>query len=118
MIRITLPFPPTLNNLFINAGKKRVKSPGYTAWLQLAAISIKDAHRQSIGEYSIHICCRRPDKRRRDIANLEKGISDLLVSHGVIKDDSLCQRMTIQWDDDMEPECVVLIQPAERGMAA
>jgi crossover junction endodeoxyribonuclease RusA len=118
MIRIELPYPPTTNNLFINAGKRRVKSQPYKAWFELASISIKDAHRQRIGAYSISICCRRPDKRRRDIANLEKAVSDLLVQHGVVQDDSLCERLTMQWDDTIQAECVVLIQPFERGMAA
>jgi len=113
-----LPFPPTTNHLFKNAGKSRVKTLGYKSWLQLASINIKDSHRQNIGPYSISIALKRPDMRRRDIGNLEKGISDLLVSHGVIKDDSLCERMTIAWDSGIEADCVVLVMPAEEGIAA
>lgn len=118
MIRLELPYPPTTNNLFINAGKKRVKSDAYKAWFALASAHIKDSHRQAIGPYSISICCRRPDKRRRDIANLEKAVSDLLVAHGVIKDDSLCERLSMQWDSALPADCVVIIQPYEEGLAA
>lgn len=93
MIRIELPYPPTTNTLFRNAGKSRVKTLGYRDWIKLASVSIKDSHRQGIGPYHISIALKRPDMRRRDIGNLEKAVSDLLVSHGVIQDDSLCQRL-------------------------
>lgn len=118
MIRIELPFPPTTNHLFKNAGKSRVKTLAYKAWLQLAAVSIKDSHRQNIGPYSISIALKRPDMRRRDIGNLEKAVSDVLVAHGVIRDDSLCERLTMAWDSGIEADCVVIINPAEEGLAA
>lgn len=118
MIRIALPFPPSTNNLFINVGKKRVTSTRYRAWQQLASTSIKDSHRQSLGPYSISIALRPPDKRARDIGNLEKAVSDLLVAHGVVKDDSLCRRLEMCWVDTMIEECVVLVQPFEQGLAA
>ena len=39
----------------------------------------------------------KPDRRRRDVANLEKAVSDLLVSQGVLGDDSLIQSCTVEW---------------------
>jgi hypothetical protein len=30
---LTLPAPPTVNNLFINVGRRRAKSKRYRAWL-------------------------------------------------------------------------------------
>lgn len=118
MIKIELPYPPTANNLFRNAGKSRVKTLAYNDWIKLASTRIKAGHRQNIGPYSIAIALKRPDNRRRDIANCEKAVSDLLVAHGVIKDDSLCERMTIAWDSGIEADCVVLVMPAEEGVAA
>lgn len=120
MIRICLPFPPSVNNLFANGakGRGRFTTPQYKAWQQLAALSIKDSHRQSLGPYSISIALRAPDKRARDIGNLEKAVSDLLVVHGVVKDDSLCRRLEMCWVDTMQEECVVLVQRFEQGLAA
>lgn len=120
MIRIVLPFPPSTNNLFANAAKGhgRFKSAKYKAWEKLAAVGVKDNHRQSLGPYSISIALRAPDKRARDIGNLEKAVSDLLVSHGVVKDDSYCRRLEMCWVDTMQEECVVLVQPYEQGLAA
>jgi Holliday junction resolvase RusA-like endonuclease len=44
-----------------------------------------------------------PDKRRRDLGNLEKPISDLLQSLGVIDDDSNARAINLQWVDAGEP---------------
>jgi len=41
----------------------------------------------------------RPDKRRRDVANYEKAVSDLLTTYAVIEDDSLIEEMTLRWAD-------------------
>ena len=109
-MRISLPFPPPSNNLFVNIKRGRAKSQRYKDWISIASTRIKDSHRQAIGPYSMTILLRRPDKRKRDIANLEKAVSDLLVSHGVLQDDSLCERLLMQWDAGMEEECVVIIK--------
>jgi len=51
----------------------------------------------------------RPDKRRRDLANLEKAISDLLVDHKVIEDDSLIESLSMEWvSSDMAGVSVTL----------
>jgi crossover junction endodeoxyribonuclease RusA len=118
LVQLSLPFPPTTNNLFRNAGRKRVRTAAYDAWFALASTHVKDGHRQNLGAYCLSICLKRPDKRRRDIGNLEKAVSDLLVAHGVVRDDSLCERLTMQWDAGMKEECVVLVMPAEEALAA
>ncbi len=120
MIRIVLPFPVSVNAAFANGGNRRGrhKTPAYKAWEQLAALGIKDSHRQSLGPYSIAIALRAPDKRARDIGNLEKVISDLLVAHGVVKDDSYCRKLTMIWNNSMDEECVVLLHEATEDLAA
>lgn len=118
MIRLSLPFPPSVNGLTLNATKGRVKTPEYRAWLKEAGPRIKDSHRAGMGPYYLSICARRPDKRRRDLGNIEKAVSDLLVAHGVVKDDCLAERITLSWDSGMKEECVVLVIPAEEAMAA
>lgn len=118
MVRIELPYPPSLNNLFANGKKGRYRVPEYNAWFALASAKVKDSHRAGYGPYSVHIAVRRPDKRRRDLGNLEKAVSDLLVAHGVVKDDCLAERITLQWASDLPAECVVLVQPVEEALAA
>jgi len=36
----------------------------------------------------------------------------------VIKNDNLCERLTMVWDQEMSAECVVIIQQADEAMAA
>lgn len=120
MIRLHLPFPPSVNGLYANSakGRGRHKTSGYKAWIDAASIVIKDVHRQNLGPYSISICLESPDRRGRDLGNLEKAISDLLVMHGVIKDDHLCQRLLMTWGTGLPAPCVVIVQRSEEDLAA
>src|SRR5690606_33375108 len=120
MIRYELPYPPSVNNLFANSkngGRYAVES--YKAWRKAAGEEIIAQRRQRIkGRFSLAIYVVRPDKRKRDVANLIKAVEDLLVEMQVVEDDSLAERVTIQWADAGSFECLVIIQPAEVGLAA
>lgn len=120
MTRIELPMPISVNAAYANGGNKRGrhKTAAYRSWEALASLGIKDSHRVGYGPYSLHIALRRPDKRRRDLGNIEKVVSDLLVSHGVVKDDCLAERITLQWDAGLSAECVVIVQAWEGQVAA
>lgn len=118
MIRFALPYPVTTNNLFATVGKRRIKSEGYERWLRAAQGAILEQGRKKLhGNVSLSIALVRPDKRRRDLSNTIKCIEDLLVSMQVIDDDSLVQRISIQWADN-GPACAVIIQQAEEQLAA
>ena len=98
-VSLTLPFPPSTNNLFVNIkGKGRVKSARYSAWCTEAGW---EARRQRAGRvegpYALYITACRPDARRRDLDNIAKPVSDALKTAGVIEDDSLCQKLTMSW---------------------
>jgi hypothetical protein len=81
---LTLPAPPSLNNLFLTAGRRRVKSPQYRRWLTAAG------QRQGCigGPWEAHIvlpATLRGDAEARDGAIL----LSLLLQHG-------CSLETIQ----------------------
>lgn len=110
-----LPFPPSANNLF-PSGKtgKRFISPEYQAWKRDAGLTLLSQRRQHFGgnvavEYEY---ARFKDKRRRDLANREKAVSDLLVTHGIISDDSMIQEITLRWVDDLAEGVRVKVRPA------
>jgi crossover junction endodeoxyribonuclease RusA len=44
----------------------------------------------------------RPDKRKRDLGNLEKGLSDILVSTGIIGDDSQIEDLRLLWVESVD----------------
>lgn len=83
--------PPTTNNLFVNAkwGKGRIKSEEYKAWIKLCGYRL-NAQRPPLmaGKVAILIEVEEPKTaRRQDVANREKAVTDLLVSHRVLQGD-------------------------------
>lgn len=84
-----LSLPPSTNNLFMNAkGRGRVKSKQYREWIEdngHAAGSLKTPDR-----FPVRVCLKVGGKLnvRRDLDNLIKPCLDLLVSVGVLPDDS------------------------------
>lgn len=103
MIVLLLPFPPGVNNLFANVGKRRVVSKRYAAWRKAAkrGLSSQDPEGQAFvtGPFTIAMTFDRPDRRKRDLDGLAKAPLDLLVTMGVIEDDHLAQRITLEWSD-------------------
>lgn len=118
MIRYSLPYPPSVNNLFFNTGRGRSKTDAYKAWQEAAGYAIVEQGRKRIrGLVALSIALVKPDKRKRDLSNVIKAIEDLLVSMSVIDDDSLVQRISIQWVDAGDP-CTVLVHEYEAALAA
>jgi crossover junction endodeoxyribonuclease RusA len=67
--------------------------------------------------FSISIALRRQNLRQ-DIDNRSKAILDCLQHYGVIKNDNLCERLSMHWDADLPAECIVILQVAEEAIAA
>lgn len=105
MICFTVAIPPAANNLFASIpGKGRIKTVAYKAWIReaswVAKLAIKA--KRIDGPYALCIQIGKPDNRKRDIGNLEKPISDLLVSIGAVNDDSDCQRIEMEWSANVD----------------
>lgn len=95
---ILLPFPPSNNAIWRNFGGRTIKSERYRVWQQAASGDLRrQAPKPVEGPYEIEIELERKDKRRRDLGNFEKSVSDLLVACGVVEDDCLAQRVTLSW---------------------
>lgn len=100
VIQVALPYPPSANRLWRAVKGRNIKSAEYRAWLLDAVRAARGATGQSItGPYCLVIVVDRPDRRRRDLGNIEKPISDALVAAGLVRDDSDCQRITLYWSD-------------------
>lgn len=111
-----LPFPPSVNQLYSNAsGIGRVKTKAYRSWENEAGLRLNLARPAPIkGPFTIEIQAKRPNARRRDLGNLEKAVSDLLVKHGVIEDDSLMERLVMEWSEEVESGILVTLVPVGR----
>lgn len=99
---ITLPYPLTVNKLY--AGKeRRHKSKRYKEWIKAAGqeLMLQRPLPQIKGPVHIHMKFGRPDNHKRDLGNLEKATSDLLVAYGIIEDDSLIEKLILEWSPDV-----------------
>ena len=99
LIRITLPFPISVNALYSGKGR-RFKSKRYQRWIVKARSALWDQYFKPIAEeipLQITYILGRPDKRIRDAANYIKAVDDLLVSQEVIPDDKWIHRGIFEW---------------------
>ena len=110
MIKLELPLAPSTNRLWkVGKGGRMYRSPEYMAWLEEAGWMVKaQTKAQILGRYIIHISATKPDKRRRDLDNLLKSTSDLLVKTKVVDDDSDCQAIAAEWGEHGIPMVVTV----------
>ena len=84
---LLLPFPPSVNNLFAQIGRRRVMSKRGRIY-RSAVVAICGPRKPLTGEVHVKIDVYPPDRRRRDIDNLSKAVLDGLKAGGVYEDDS------------------------------
>jgi len=124
MIRLILPFPPSINRLWrASKGGRVYRSGEYAGWRSVSLWRLREQMRMSYpgqsveGAYRLTVRAVKPDRRRRDLGNLEKAISDIIVAAGIVEDDHLCQQIVLAWVED-GPECEILIEPHRAEIAA
>ena len=96
-IKITRPFSA---NAMYTPGFYKTRQ--YKAWIREAGKEIMiqrpDKH---TGPYRLVLEAGRPDARVRDADNLLKPVSDLLVRHQIVRDDSDAVETVARWVDGM-----------------
>lgn len=117
MIRIELPYPPSGWELYRGWGKERHLSTVYKKWRNDAGYFIRAPKAPISVPFSISIALKRQNIRQ-DIDNRSKAILDCLQHYGVIKNDNLCERLSMHWDAGLSADCVVILQVAEEAIAA
>lgn len=102
MIQLTLPMPPSTNRLW-RSNQRVHKSTEYTRWITQAGMIARSFRIQPIkGPYRVLYEFGRKDKRRTDLGNREKALSDLLQAVQIIEDDCLINEITLRWHPDIE----------------
>ena len=113
--RLALPWPPSTNNLYWNVpGKGRVPTSEYKTWKRDAGWTLLSQRPvKNTGPVTVTIELCPPTRRRYDLDNKSKSVLDLLVTHGVVKDDSdgFIREVTIRRVVDAAP-CTVIVRPA------
>jgi Holliday junction resolvase RusA-like endonuclease len=87
---VTLPLPPSTNNLFKNAGKRRILTTEYEDWRTGAAVAMRLTRLVRVpSPLAVTLTLCGKVNRGSDLANREKAAVDFLVSKGIIAGDSL-----------------------------
>lgn len=103
MTIITLPAPPSANRLWRSTCRRVYRAQGYVKWLREAGWTLRAQHPGRIpGDYAMRLLACPKDKRKRDLDNLLKATSDLLVAAGVVDEDSRCRVIEAAWVDETE----------------
>lgn len=113
---LTIPAPPSVNNLFANTVRGRFKTPKYKAWLQEAGWRLREQAPDNVpGRVVVVIGVERANLRS-DLDNQAKAVLDLLTYHKVIDDDRFVTGLVLAWMPQgrhREPIARVMIRPAD-----
>lgn len=111
MIVLTLPFPISVNAMYRNKLKSRAKSERYMTWARAAGWQLQAQRQKPIkGWYALTLTLYEADNKRRDADNFVKAVSDLLVTHGLIEDDSFCSSLMIERFKADKAKCDVIVR--------
>lgn len=110
--------PPPVNNLYVSAGKRRIKSERYRRWLEQMGWEIKapggimPARDRIAGKVAVTVDVGRPFTStgkiiKSDIDGRLKAALDLLVMMDLIDDDSGVDDVRARWR--MEPGCTITV---------
>lgn len=107
---VILPPPPSTNNLFLNARKGRIKTAEYRAWIAKAEPDVRALAPPASLPCRLNYLLAGKWNEQSDGFNREKALADLVVSCGIIPDDSLRFLRGGQWDvlPLDRPACVVV----------
>lgn len=103
----TLPMPPSANRIWRNGRGRTHLSAEYKAWKLAAGLHLNIQRVPSIEPpYAVEYAFGRKDKRKSDLLNREKALSDLLQSSEVITNDCEIHDAHLFWSTDVEPGMV------------
>lgn len=114
-IRLTLPVPPSLNNLYANNPKGgRFKTRDYRRWIKSAndhlMLQVRSWKGREIKGPAV-VTIRVAKAMRGDVDNRAKAPVDLLVAAGITADDSKNHTVTVTRDDTLPLcQCVVTVE--------
>ena len=117
MLRIELPYPPSINHYWRRVGYRTLISREGRRFRQevvatLAAMNVRPV----TGDVAVHIIVHPPDRRRRDIDNVIKALLDALEHGGAYADDSQIIDLSIKKRHAVEGgKTVVCIETVENG---
>jgi crossover junction endodeoxyribonuclease RusA len=115
VIELELPYPPSVNHYYRHVGRRTLISrEGRRYRDRVASILATAGVRPTDGRVELRIEVYPPDRRRRDLDNLQKALWDAIQHGGAYHDDSQVKKVTAEM---LEPvaggRVIVRIQEAE-----
>ena len=97
MIELELPYPPSVNHYYRHIGRRTLISREGRRYRERVAAALAAADVRPIdGPLELRIEVYPPDRRRRDLDNLQKGLWDSLEHGGAYHDDSQIVKLTAE----------------------
>ena len=96
MIKLTLPFPLTVNHMWGQAGKRKYLKKSAHEFRQKVQDAVVEAKAKFIGERAaVFVALYPPTKRKYDADNRLKCLLDALQHTGVIYDDEIVDTIVV-----------------------
>ncbi len=121
MIEVELPYPPSINKYWRRVGNRTLISRGGRVFRsQVVAILRAMDVEPMVGDLAICVDVYPPDRRRRDLDNVQKALFDALEHGGAYGNDNQIKRIVIERREPMEggKACVVIMPFDEWGAVA
>lgn len=100
MIELELPYPPSVNHYWRRVGARTLISREGRAFRQsVCSIVAANGISPMDGPLSVEVDVYPPDRRRRDLDNIQKALLDALAHGGAYHDDSQIARLIVERRD-------------------
>ncbi len=96
-LRLTLPWPPSVNHYWRRVGNRTLISKEGRRFRKRVLATLKTQHIEPMtGPLAVRVVAHPPDRRRRDLDNITKSLLDALEHGGIYEDDSQIDRLSIE----------------------
>ena len=95
-MELELPFPPSVNHLWRRVGNRTIVSrEGRSYRTAVRRVLLARGVRPIEGRLAVEIDVHPPDRRRRDLDNIQKALLDSMAHGGAYADDAQIDRLTV-----------------------
>ena len=117
VIEIELPYPPSINHYYRRVGPRTLISREGRRYRGEVASALAHLGLEPMdGPLEVRIDVFPPDRRRRDLDNVQKALIDAMEHAGVYHDDSQIKRLVAEMHEPVrEGSVVVAVQRRCRG---